>query len=389
MWIQREISEKIKQIIATRPALVLTGARQVGKSSLLKKLFPDYHYVTLDLPSVAAQAQFEPELFLKNNPPPVIIDEVQYAPELFRFLKIKIDENRDLNGQFILTGSQKFQLMKEVSDSLAGRVHVMELEGLSYFEISGHYNWPVDYAYAILRGGYPELAKQPELKCDDYFSSYTASYLERDVKDILNVSSLRDFERFMRLCAIRSSQMLNKSEIARDTGISPSTAGEWINILVTSGIIKLLEPWYSNKSKSIVKTPKLYFSDTGLLCFLLNIRTKEELINYAQVGALWETFVLSEIRKRLMIKGHGQEIYYWRDRVKEVDVVIPQAGKFILAEIKWTEFPTDKDCQGLTYAKDFLGSENIKTQNIICRSNEDFLKGQVQVTSALKLKNLL
>ncbi len=386
MWIERDISEKIKDIIKMRPGLVLTGARQVGKSTLLKTLFPDFNYVTLDLPSVAAQAQFEPELFIQNYPPPVIIDEVQYAPELFRFIKVKIDNNRDLNGQFILTGSQKFELMKEVSDSLAGRVHVMELEGLSMFEVLKQTRAAVDYPHHIVRGGYPELHKNPQLSASDYYSSYMVSYLERDVKDILQVSSLRDFERFMRLCALRSSQMLNKSEIAKDTGISPSTAGEWINILITSGIIRLLKPWYSNKSKSIIKTPKVYLADSGLLCFLLNIKTTQQLLDYPQVGAIWETFVFSEIRKRLNTQGDHSSIFYWRDRNKEVDFIFPIAGKYHLAEVKWTERPGERDGLGIKQATDFLGSQLIESKTIISRSTVDYLHKQMRVTSPLNFK---
>lgn len=386
MWIQREISHKINQILAQRPGIVVTGARQVGKSSLLKVLFPKFNYVTLDLPSIAAQAKYEPELFLKSHPAPLIIDEVQYAPELFRYLKIKIDENRDLNGQYVLTGSQRFQLMKEVSDSLAGRVHVMELEGLSMREILTETQEEVNYPELILRGGYPELYKTRNLSTSDFFSSYVASYLERDVKDILQVSSLRDFERFLRLCAIRSSQMLNKSEIARDTGISASTAGEWISVLETSGIIHLLEPWFSNKSKSIIKTPKLYFSDTGLLCFLLNIRTTSELISYPQIGALWETFVYSELRKRLSISGESRALYYWRDRIKEVDFLISRGGRIHIAEAKWTEKPHERDRIGLNHAVGFFGQHLIASQAIISRSKNDFREDNIQITSPQSFK---
>ena len=361
----------------------------MGKSSLLKSLFPQFNYVTLDLPSVAAQAKFEPELFLKNYPAPVIIDEVQYAPELFRFLKMRIDENRDLNGQYILTGSQRFQLMKEVSDSLAGRVHIMELEGLSMMEVLSETGEEINYPETILRGGYPELSKTRSLSPNDFFSSYVASYLERDVKDILQVTSLRDFERFLRLCALRSSQMLNKSEIARDTGISPSTAAEWINVLETSGIIRLLEPWHSNKSKSIIKTPKIYLSDTGLLCFLLNIRSTSDLVNYPQIGSIWETFVFSELRKRLSFQGEDNSLYYWRDRVKEVDFLISRAGRLHIAEVKWTEYPQDRDKLGLKHAVDFFGDPIIASKAIISRTSVDFLDDGIQITSPAKFKGLI
>ncbi len=386
MWFKREISEKIKLNSITRPVVVLTGARQVGKSSLLRKLFPDHHYVTLDLPSEAARARLEPEAFLREHPGPLIIDEIQYAPDLFRHIKILVDEDRGQMGRFILTGSQRFTLMKGVTESLAGRAAVMELEGLSLYEISPK---SLDYPLLILRGGYPEVAANGDLSATDYYRDYLRTYLDRDVRDVLNVENLRDFERFLRLCALRTGQMLNKSELARDTGIAPSTAGIWLNVLEASGIVRLLEPWFSNKSKSIVKTPKLYFADTGLLCALLNIRTTDELTRSPLVGAIWETFCFSEMRKRLNVTAGGEEIWYWRDRTKEVDFVIHRGGRFVLAEAKWTETPQPRDAIGMGQAEAFLLPQNILAKVVLSRGRSFPLEGGVSNTNPLDLKGIL
>lgn len=235
---------------------MLAGPRQTGKTTLLRHLFPEHRYVTLDRPLLAEQAEEDPESFLSQNPPPVLIDEVQYAPGLFRHLKLKIDENREAKGQFILTGSQKFTLMKGVSESLAGRVAVFDFEGLSALEI-GERNRPdlspESWFPYFSRGGFPELWQYPDMPSELYLDSYIATYLERDVRQVLAVGSLRDFERFLRACALRSGQQLNKSDLARDVGISVPTAGEWLSVLTALGQVHLLEPWFGNLNKRLVK----------------------------------------------------------------------------------------------------------------------------------------
>ena len=217
--INRSIASRIIGLATSFPAVVFTGARQVGKTTLLTSLFPNHRKVSLDLPSEAEKAEREPERFLADNPPPVLIDEVQYAPGLFRHLKVAIDSRRSDPGQFILTGSQKFTLMREVSDSLAGRVGIAELEGLSSEEISGA-GIPLDPITLIARGGFPELWTNSNMAVTEFYRSYLSTYLERDVRQLINVSSLRDFERFLRALAARNAQSLNKSELGRDVGIS-------------------------------------------------------------------------------------------------------------------------------------------------------------------------
>ena len=231
MRYKRDSQDRILKLSQFFPAVVLTGARQTGKTTLLRTLFPDHNYVSLDLPSKAAEANHDPSSFLRKHPQPVIIDEVQYAPDLFRHLKVAIDENRDLNGQFILTGSQKFVLMKAISDSLAGRIGLAELDTLSSEELGEDlHRYVQDHGVpqTLARGFFPELWKNPNFPSEEFYSSYIATYLERDVRQILNVSSLRDFERFMRACAIRNGNVLNKSELAKDVGIHHKTANDWL-----------------------------------------------------------------------------------------------------------------------------------------------------------------
>ncbi len=216
---------------------MLTGARQAGKTTLLKSLFKGYTYVTLDLPSIAALAEEDPSEFLAKYPPPVLIDEVQYAPQLFRHLKVAIDQNREANGQFILTGSQKFVLMREVADRLAGRCGVLDLENLSMGELGPDGNRYLGaHAPGVLlaRGFFPQLWKDQEMLSTDFYESYLATYIERDVRKILQIGSVRDFERFMRACAARSGHLLNKSDIAKDVGVTSETVNQWIGVLNAS-----------------------------------------------------------------------------------------------------------------------------------------------------------
>ncbi len=307
MWISRAVEPRLERSAKTRPVIVLTGARQTGKTSTFLRLFPGHSFVSLDLPTEAEQAEKEPRTFLQRHPPPVIIDEVQYAPGLFRHLKAEVDAKRTRNGQFLLTGSQKFTLMKNVSESLAGRADIVELETLSFAEIRAALP-DTGVETAIVRGGFPELYANPDIDLVAFYNSYLATYLERDVRAFSNVGSLRDFKRFLRACALRSANLLNKADLARDVGISPSTANQWLSMLEASGQAVLLEPWFSNRTKSIVKSPKLYLTDTGLLCALLNIRSKEDLRQSPAVGAILESGLRSTPRPRTQRRTHWKPL---------------------------------------------------------------------------------
>ena len=371
MWIPRDVEPRLLRSAGTRPVVVLTGARQTGKTSTFRRMFPEYEFVSLDLPTEAEQAEKEPQSFIRRHPAPVIIDEVQYAPGLFRYLKIAVDANRQRRGQFLLTGSQKFTLMKSVSESLAGRADIVELETLSFAEIKAAL--PKETVEtAIVRGGFPELHADPDIDHVAFYNSYLATYLERDVRSLANVGSLRDFERFLRACALRSANLLNKADLARDVGVSPGTANHWLSVLEASGQIVLLEPWFSNRTKSIVKSPKLYLADSGLLCALLNIRSIEALLESPAAAAIWETFVFAQLRARERRVGRAASLFFWRDRTREVDFVIDAGGKLELFEAKWHELPTAADAVNLDFVRDVVGKSRIAGGAIVCRVAHGF-----------------
>lgn len=373
MWIQRDISAFLLRQVAQRPVVVVTGARQVGKTSLLRTLLPKHGFASLDLPLDAAVAEEQPKTFFQQHPPPLVIDEVQYAPGVFRHVKVDVDAHRKEAGRFVLTGSQKFHLMKAVSDSLAGRAAVVELEPLSFREIARAIPTATVEA-VVLRGGFPELWANAELVAADYYRSYLATYLERDVRALTNVGSLRDFERFIRACALRSGQLLNKSELARDVGISAPTANEWLGVLVASNQVVLLEPWFNNRTKSMVKSPKLYWSDAGFLSWLLGIRDEAELLRSPLAGAVWETFVCSELRRRQLALEGGTSLHFWRDRGREVDFLIHRGGRFELLEAKLTADPTPRDAAQLEDVARVLGGK-VSAQRLLCRVDQPVVLG--------------
>jgi predicted AAA+ superfamily ATPase len=371
MWIPRQIEPRLQRSARTRPVVVLTGARQTGKTSTFLRLFPNHGFVSLDLPSEAEQAEKEPRTFLKRHPPPMIIDEVQYAPGLFRHLKATVDARRSQNGQFLLTGSQKFSLMKSVAESLAGRADIVELETLSLTEIRAALP-ATELEMAIVRGGFPELYANPDIDHVAFYNSYLATYLERDVRSLANVGNLRDFERFLRACALRSANLLNKADLARDVGIAPSTANLWLSMLEASGQVVLLEPWFSNRTKSIVKSPKLYLADTGLLCALLNTRSEEALRQSPAAGAIWETFVFAQLRARERRAGRLGSLFFWRDRTREVDFVVDVGGELELFEAKWTELPTVADAVNIDFVRKVVGKSRVASAAVVSRAPNSF-----------------
>ena len=373
MDFRREVSNAVLRLAAHFPAVVVTGARQTGKTTLLTRLFPGHHYVSLDLPAQAQLAEEDPRSFFLRHPPPLLVDEVQYAPGLFRYLKVEIDGNREANGQFILTGSQKFGLMKEVSDSLAGRCGVLDLEGLSIEELGDTFHdreRREGIAEILVRGFMPQLWKDPDLRPADYFSSYQATYLERDVRQLLNVSSLRDFDRFMRASAVRVGQLLNRTELSKEVGISNKTAAEWLSVLQASNQVTLIEPYFANVGKRLAKTPKLYFNDVGVLCFLLGLNRDSVMDSYL-IGAIWETFVFGELRKYLSATTPEASLRFYRDQSREVDFVIEKDGRLTLAEAKWKELPSRKDFQRLLAVQPLLRAARLPAM-VLCRTGDSF-----------------
>lgn len=367
MWIPRLIGPILESAAAVRPCVLLTGSRQAGKTSILESVFSGHSYVSLDLPSVAEEAESSGEAFLARHPTPLIIDEVQYAPKLFRVLKAAIDGRRDEAGLYILTGSQKLSLMHGVSESLAGRVALIELHSLSLREIAsatGPIRDANDIASWIWRGGYPELVAK-DLRPARFYSDYVATYLERDVRQILAVRSLRDFDRFLRLCALRTGQLLSMSDLAADVGVSPNTVRSWLSVLEASSIILLVEPYYRSLGKRIVKTPKLYFLDTGLACFLAGLDDPDTVRKSSLLGALFETLVLGQMVRHHANRGDHRPIYFYRDHHGvEVDFVIPVGEKLRLIECKWSETPSPNQ-KGLVEIEKRLGRDNVLVKAII------------------------
>lgn len=357
-YIRRSIEEYVRKSEETFKCILVTGARQTGKSTMLKEMFPDKKYVTLDDPFIEDQAKEEPNMFMMVNQPPVIYDEVQRAPELFRYIKIECDQ-RNERGLFALSGSQPFELMAGASESLSGRVAIVELSGLSMREIKGDaFNQPfiptLDYVrergktasafdniwQIIHRGSYPEL-QNPEVDWAMFFSNYVKTYLERDVRKLSAVQDLDTFRRFMVAVAARTGQMLNYANIADEVGKDQGTIKKWMSILEASGIIYMLEPFTPSVLKRAIKTPKVYFRDTGLAAYLTRWLTPETLANGAMSGAIFETFVISEILKSYSNKGIDYRycVSYYRGKDKtvsesEIDLIIEENGVLYPIEIK-------------------------------------------------------
>ncbi len=378
MWIQREIESTLRLIAGTRPALVLTGCRQSGKTSLLTRIFEDHRYVSLDVPIVAEEAELSGGEFLARNKPPIILDEVQYAPALLRHVKADIDAHREEYGRFLITGSQKFSLMQGVTESLAGRTSVLGLHSLSAREYELWSGKTVERSSLVewmMKGGYPELHAHG-LDPERFYSDYVATYLERDVRSVLNVRSLRDFDRFMRLCAARTGQLVSFSSLATDLGLSPNTVKSWLSVLDASSIVVLLEPYFENLGKRIIKTPKLYFMDTGLCCYLLGIRQPEDLVKSPMLGAIFETHVLGQIIRHFANQGTQSNVYFYRDHHgRAVDFLLPTAGRFKLIECKWSESPSARH-RGFNELRTLVGSERIISETIVTQ-----IRGQRRISA--------
>jgi predicted AAA+ superfamily ATPase len=366
MWIERKIESLILQAFEQFPALLLTGLRQVGKTSLLKKMFPNASYITLDLPANQLAAATNTLDFITRFTTPLIIDEIQYVPQLFQGLKIAIDKNRK-NGQYILTSSQNFSLMQGVSESLAGRCAILQLYPLSFFEVSKDIN--ISQNEFVFLGGFPELYTSPK-NYNLWYSSYVATYLERDVRNVLKVTDLREFNLFLRTCALRISNLLSYTDLARDIGVSVNTAKKWLSILTTLGAVYLVEPYYANRGKRIIKSPKIYFTDTGLASFICGFEHAQQLQNSSMAGHFFENYIANEIMKHYSFFGKRQNLYYWRDIYgKEIDFIVEHAsGQIIAIECKLTENPTIKDCKNIFALIDYYGTNTVTKSYIVCNT---------------------
>ena len=356
----REAAAKVRELSAQFPCVLVTGARQVGKSTMLKAMMPEgMRYITLDDYRIADQAQSDPIGLLEAYGTPLCLDEIQYAPQLLRAIKMKVDAEKK-PGMYWLTGSQRFRMMKGVSESLVGRIGILELQSLSQREIAGAGQRAVPFSGApasvgmadaaccnieelyrrIWRGGYPALHENPARDLHDYFTAYLQTYIQRDVQDLLQVSNHTAFHRFIQSAAARSGQQLVYADLARDADISPNTAKSWVSVLEASGIISLLPPYYINTSKRLTKSPKLYFCDTGLCAWLCRWTSPETLQHGAFAGAILETWVYNQLARSYTNAGLQPPLYYYRDNNgAEVDFLLIRDGTLLPVEVKKSDSP--------------------------------------------------
>lgn len=378
MWVKREIEALLLRRASTHPVVVLTGARQTGKTSLLRRLFPDHAFVALDLPSEAERAERDPMSFFARHAPPVIIDEAQYAPSLFSHLKDVVERDGERAGAILLVGSHLSALAGSLSDTLVGQAAVIELEPLSYAEARRAYP-QLTVEEFLLRGGFPELYRDLQVDSEDFLRSYVATYLVRELPQLLNVSSLRDFERFLRAAALRTAQLLNRADLAREAGISGSTAAAWLAALESSHQLALLKPWCANAMHATVKRPKLYLRDAGVAAFLCGVTSIEGLRASPLAEALWETMVCAELRRFQEGRLGRWAFNFWRDRTREADFLFRRRGSYLLADAKWTEHPDARDADTLTRVGSELSEEAVSTKSIFCRTPNAYSIGTSDV----------
>lgn len=381
MLFPRHLSKAIRRISGQFPVILLTGARQVGKTSLLQSICEkDRMYITFDDPLLLNLAKEDPALFFQKYTPPLFIDEVQYASNIFPYIKMIVERNKK-RGLFWLSGSQPFILWKSVSESLAGRVAILNLLGLSNQEIQRAdinsfstnkkqsnilESKSITEVYELIwRGSFPELHANPELEWAVFYNSYLQTYIQRDLRSLARVGDESSFLRFLRITAARSGQILNYSELAKDADIAPNTAKQWISILETSGLIYLLQPYHNNHSKRLIKSPKLYFLDTGLCSYLAGWSSPRTLEEGAFSGSILETWVVGEILRSFYHNASEPEMYYYRDKEKrEIDLLIKTNGTIYPVEIKKTAFPKKEDTQNFAILKQ-LG-ENVGRGTLLC-----------------------
>jgi len=361
--VKRVILEGIKLGLAQYPILALTGPRQSGKTTLLREYFSDYIYVSLENPDIRKFAKNNPNQFLAQYNNKVILDEVQQAPQLFSYLQTKVDNDK-IMGQYILSGSHNFQLMERITQSLAGRVALFELLPFDIKELQAANLLPTYWRELAVKGFYPAIYDR-NLDSAVFYKNYVKTYIERDVAMVTNIQDKRRFQNFLGLCAARHGQLLNLNNLANECGISQPTAKSWLSILESSYLVFLLPPYFQNFSKRIVKTSKLYFYDTGLVCYLLGIRSVSDLTDYNLQGSLFENMVVADMVKQNEHKQLLHEYWFWRDSAgKEVDLLIKNGTKYTIFEVKSTATISDRLFANLDYFER-LTRGNVKSKNLI------------------------
>lgn len=373
MPIRRTLERKLRNAARQYPVVTVTGPRQSGKTTLVRATFPRHAYISLEAPDDRAFAVEDPRGFLSQFRGPAILDEIQRAPDLFSYLQPLVDED-PRPGRFVLTGSQNFLLLQSISQTLAGRTAVLHLLPFSLAELAGRpppsldgigsrlpragRRPPSGLHETLFAGFYPRIHDRG-LDPSDWLAEYVQTYLERDVRNVLSVGDLETFSRFIRLAAARSGQLLNLSNLAVDCGVTHTTARRWISVLEASFVVLLLRPHHRNFGKRLVKAPKLYLLDTGLLCYLLRIHSPDELRQHATRGAIFKTFVVSEIHKNFVHRGEPSDLYFWRDSTgHEVDVVCDLGARLLPIEAKSSETVVDEFFAGLEFWRRLAHAED-------------------------------
>lgn len=349
------------------PALVITGPGAAGKTHLVHSLFPAHRRVTLTLPSEASRAQLDPAAFLTDHRPPVVIDDVHLAPRLIHHVAALLERQPAPAAGYVLVGSRPLLLAAAADEAFAGRAAVIHVGGLSHAEVSAA-RPDTPLAERLFRGGFPALHADPTVDVPEFMRAIVADHLARGLPDQLRVDSVHEFERFLRAAALRSGRLLNKAELAREVGIAGSTAAIWLDTLVEAGIVALLRPWTPPHTKPTVKSPKLYFLDTGLCSHLLGIRSAAELAASPHAAALWETCVHGEVRRLADAATPPVAPAFWRDRTKEADFVLPTSRGLVVLDAAWSEFPATADVRRMLRIREAIGDEAVATLGIVCRT---------------------
>jgi hypothetical protein len=397
--IRRDLEPVLKKLARQYPVVTLTGPRQSGKTTLVQAVFPGHRYASLEDPDVREYALEDPRGFLGQFTGGVVLDEVQRVPALFSYIQTIVDRE-DRPGRFILSGSQNFLLLRSISQSLAGRSAILHLLPFSLRELTGRKPFslealgrelprsrresPPDLMETLFRGFYPRIHDK-DLDPATWYSGYYQTYVERDVREIVNVGDLEAFGRFVRLCAGRNGQLLSLSSLANDCGITHTTAGRWISILEASFLVHLLRPYHANFGKRLIKSPKLYFLDTGLLCYLLRIQSPEDLRLHASRGPIFESFVISELIKSFLHQGKEPDLYFWRDSTgHEIDAVVDQGSERVAVEIKSGETVAADFFAGIDFWRKLVGNPEAPAA-LVTGGDRSYRRRGVQVYSWMEL----